>query len=239
MPPGGLRHNAVGRPPHADEPEQNHLQSSAGPRLEQPSQLPRAGRLTKVLKHAECQPASFRFLAHASCGRDRNGQRLLRHQMLAMSKGDGGHLMVQGMRGDIIDRIDGTGGDHFGVVGEHLDVDVVLKVGQIFFGDRQRIAGDVADRFSLRGIAASAQIHSRVAFLARAKRGDSKVIDARLAQQPIAAQMGGQNTPAPHNAYPNHCSPFHWDGRDRTPWISNAQALQQIADTLPYTQKSV
>ena len=118
--------------------------------------------MAKVLENAKDPIPGFCLAAHAPAGFDRDSQRFLRQQVLVVGKSLFGNQMMHRVRGEIIDRVDATAGDHLPIVGEDLHVHVWLEIGQVFITDRQRIAGDIADRQPLRRARTAPDIHPRV-----------------------------------------------------------------------------
>ena len=98
-----------------------------------------------------------------------------------------GNLVMQCMSGKVIDGVDWRLGDHLSKVGEELDFDVGLKVGQINIADCQWIARGGADRWPLSRSAVAMDVHPGVVEVSRTQGGDAEVITTCLTQQLISA----------------------------------------------------
>jgi len=162
--------------------------------------VPGARHVPPALEHAQHAPAGLGQLAHAPGGPDRDGHRLFGEQVLVRPQRGLGHLVVQGMAGEIVDGRDGRLGHHAAEVAVDLDLDVVLEIGDVLVGHGQRVPGELAHRRPLRRALAAARVHASSVFREVTKGRDPEVVDARLAQQPIAAQMGRHDPPAADDA---------------------------------------
>ena len=90
--------------------------------------MPRIDSVPRILEYRQRQIASFSLLTHSPTRGHGNGERFLREQMFAVVQGDLGHLMVQCMCREIVDRVERAVSNHFAIVGEDFDLDIILKV---------------------------------------------------------------------------------------------------------------
>jgi hypothetical protein len=127
--------------------------------------------------------------AHLLSGRDRDGQGLLCHQVKLAGKRVFCDTMMERVDRVIINRVYFPRINQFTVVREYCDVDIRLKVREVLVADGERVTGQCAYCRTLCDSVVAIEIHFCVGRLPRTESRDLKIIDARLTQEPIAAQM--------------------------------------------------
>ena len=101
--------------------------------------------------------------------------------MLArLERRDGDRVMQVGRGGDD-HRIDVGVANHLAVVGVNGDVGLGLKVRQELIADRQGVAGDVADRRTLRRRTVTLNVSHGIFRFPRAESRNAKAVEAGLA----------------------------------------------------------